>query len=87
MNTKTNVAIIGSGNIGTDLMYKLLRSETLQPVVMIGVDPESKGLALARENGLKTFDNGIKGFEEIRVLRTFYLMQPQQRLIIHTLKS
>lgn len=64
MNTKTNVGIIGSGNIGTDLMYKLLRSETLKPVVMIGVDPESKGLALARENGLKTFDNGIKGFEE-----------------------
>lgn len=61
---KVNVAMIGSGNIGTDLMKKLLRSEILNPTVMIGVDPESKGLALARENGIKTFDYGIKGLEE-----------------------
>ncbi|MBM4761091.1 acetaldehyde dehydrogenase (acetylating) [Bacillus sp. B15-48] len=64
MTKKVNVAMIGSGNIGADLMMKLLRSEILNPTVMIGVDPESKGLALARENGIKTFDYGIKGLEE-----------------------
>lgn len=64
MTKKVNVAMIGSGNIGTDLMKKLLRSEILNPAVMIGVDPASQGLAMARENGIKTFDYGIKGLEE-----------------------
>ncbi len=64
MTKKVNVAIIGSGNIGTDLMKKLQRSEILNPAVMIGVDPNSNGLALAKENGMKTFDYGIKGLEE-----------------------
>jgi len=64
MNNKINCAIIGSGNIGTDLMRKLQRSNILNPTVMIGVDPDSKGLQLAREVGMITFDNGIAGFEE-----------------------
>lgn len=61
--TKTTCAIIGSGNIGTDLMYKLLRSETLQPTAMIGVDRHSKGLALAKEYGLKPIYTSIEGFQ------------------------
>lgn len=64
MTEKVNVAILGSGNIGTDLLYKLLRSEKLNPTVMIGVDPNSQGLALAKEHGLDIVDNGITGFEE-----------------------
>ncbi|WP_342430700.1 acetaldehyde dehydrogenase (acetylating) [Neobacillus sp. FSL H8-0543] len=64
VDKKVNVAIIGSGNIGTDLMKKLLRSDVLNPTVMIGVDPQSRGLALARENGIETIDYGIKGLEE-----------------------
>ncbi len=56
---KINCALIGSGNIGTDLMVKALRSDWLNPVWMIGVDPESDGLAKARAAGLKTTHEGL----------------------------
>ncbi len=61
---KVKVAVIGSGNIGTDLMYKIERSEWLENSAMIGIDPHSEGLKRAREHGLRIFDNGIEGFLE-----------------------
>jgi acetaldehyde dehydrogenase len=56
---KIKVGIIGSGNIGTDLLFKLLRSEFLEPWIEVGVDEASEGLRMAREKGVKTSAKGI----------------------------
>ena len=58
---KIKAAIIGPGNIGTDLLIKALRSDVIEPVWMVGVEPESPGLERARSFGLKTTHEGIDG--------------------------
>jgi acetaldehyde dehydrogenase len=72
---KTKVAIIGSGNIGTDLMFKVLRlSDVLEMGVMVGIDPDSDGLARAARLGFETTSDGVEGlirspqFDEIEIV-------------------
>ena len=71
----TGAAVIGSGNIGTDLMIKLLRAGgPLRMIAMAGIDPASDGLARAARLGVATTSDGVKGlislpdFDSIRVV-------------------
>jgi acetaldehyde dehydrogenase len=73
--SKIGCAIIGSGNIGTDLMIKILRlSERLDLKAMVGIDPASDGLSRARRLGVPTIDGGIDGllampeFQQVRIV-------------------
>ncbi|MFG2959100.1 acetaldehyde dehydrogenase (acetylating) [Streptomyces sp. NPDC048291] len=60
--TKTKVAVIGSGNIGTDLMIKVLRlSDTLEMAALVGIDPESDGLARAARLKVPVTHEGVDG--------------------------
>lgn len=72
---KTKVAIIGSGNIGTDLMIKIMRlSNVLEVAAFVGIDPQSDGLKRAAELGVVTVSDGIDGllalpaFSEIEIV-------------------
>ena len=73
--TRTKVAVIGSGNIGTDLMFKILRRSTeLEIAALVGIDPDSDGLARARRMGVETTSDGVagliemSGFDEIEIV-------------------
>jgi acetaldehyde dehydrogenase len=65
---KTKVAIIGSGNIGTDLMIKVMRkSKVLEMGAMVGIDPASDGLARAKRMGVTATHEGIEGLIKLDV--------------------
>mgnify|MGYP002683054387 CR=1 FL=1 len=64
--TRNKVAIIGSGNIGTDLMIKVLRlSQSLEMGAMVGIDPASDGLARAARMGVPTVSTGVDGLLDV----------------------
>lgn len=66
--SKTKVAIIGSGNIGTDLMFKIMRlSSHLEVGMLVGIDPHSDGLARAARLGIPTTAEGVEGLIESSV--------------------
>jgi acetaldehyde dehydrogenase len=70
MHDKVKVAIIGPGNIGTDLMIKVMRNSThLDMGAMVGVDPASDGLARAARLGVATTSDGIEGLLELDVFK------------------
>ncbi|MBZ4686468.1 MAG: acetaldehyde dehydrogenase [Clostridia bacterium] len=71
MKKKIKAAIIGPGNIGMDLMFKLMESEYIELDTVVGIVPESEGLALARKKGFNTSHEGIKsilGNKEIKIV-------------------
>ncbi|AMY72294.1 acetaldehyde dehydrogenase (acetylating) [Frigidibacter mobilis] len=61
MSTKLRALIIGPGNIGTDLLMKMKRSEWVEPIWMVGIDPASEGLKRAEDMGVKTCATGVDG--------------------------
>lgn len=64
--TRTKVAVVGSGNIGTDLMIKVLRlSQHLEMGAMVGIDPDSDGLRRAQRLGVPTTADGVRGLIEL----------------------
>ena len=67
---KTKVAIIGSGNIGTDLMIKIVRNaKNMQMAAIAGIDPASAGLAYASRLGIETTDRGIDGLIKMDIFK------------------
>ena len=67
---KKKVAIIGSGNIGTDLMIKIIRtSDVLEMGCFVGIDPESDGLARAKRMDVEICSTGIDGLIEMPIWR------------------
>jgi acetaldehyde dehydrogenase len=73
--TKSKVAVIGSGNIGTDLMFKILRTaDHLEVAAMVGIDSRSDGLARAKRLGIPVTHDGVAGlialpgFEDIDIV-------------------
>lgn len=66
MASKAKVAIVGSGNIGTDLMIKIMRtSDTLDMGAIVGIDPESDGLARAAKMSVATTHEGLEGLTKM----------------------
>jgi acetaldehyde dehydrogenase len=66
MSQKIKAAIIGSGNIGTDLMIKMIKyPQNMELAAVVGIDPASEGLAMARERGITTTHEGLEGLKAL----------------------
>lgn len=63
---RVKAVIIGSGNIGTDLMMKMIKyPQNMELVAVVGIDPASEGLAMARQHGIATTHEGIEGLKKL----------------------
>ena len=63
---RVKAAIIGSGNIGTDLMMKMIKyPQNMELAAVVGIDSNSEGLAMAREHGIATTHEGIEGLRKL----------------------
>lgn len=71
MSDKVKVAIIGPGNIGADLLYKIKRSKNMEVEYVVG-RRESKGLELARKEGIKTTSKGLEDILDIEDIKIFF---------------
>jgi len=61
---RVKAAIIGSGNIGTDLMMKMIKyPQNMDLAIVVGIDEKSEGLAMAREHGIATTHEGLEGLK------------------------
>lgn len=68
MTDKIKAAIIGSGNIGADLMIKMIKyPQNMELVAVVGIDEKSEGLAMARERGITTTHEGLEGLRKLPV--------------------
>ncbi|TXG93977.1 MAG: acetaldehyde dehydrogenase (acetylating), partial [Rhodocyclaceae bacterium] len=66
--SRVKAAIIGSGNIGTDLMMKMIKNpQNMELVAVVGIDEASEGLAMARSHGIATTHEGIEGLKKLSV--------------------
>ena len=64
--TRVKAAIIGSGNIGTDLMMKMIKyPQNMELVAVVGIDENSEGLAMARQHGVQTTYEGLEGLRKL----------------------
>ena len=64
--TRVKAAIIGSGNIGTDLMIKMIKyPQNMELVAVVGIDANSEGLAMARQHGVQTTHDGLEGLKKL----------------------
>ena len=85
MTGKVKCAIIGSGNIGADLMIKVMRtSDVLEMGAMVGIDPDSDGLARAKKLGVATTHEGMDGLVKIS---RWCSMRPRRRRMHITMSS
>jgi acetaldehyde dehydrogenase len=63
---RIKAAIIGSGNIGTDLMIKMIKHpQNMELAAVVGIDPSSEGLAIARQHGIATTHEGLDGLKKL----------------------
>lgn len=77
------VAILGSGNIGTDLMYKVARNNSLELKIVAGIDPNSEGLARAKESGYATSASGLDAILECSGVRLVFDATSARSHVVH----